>query len=71
MIDTEVELPEKLKSGNDDHTDHLRCGGVLHGMSMQKIANIAWTRYIEAINTQYREEKEVVVVPIGVWCGCW
>jgi hypothetical protein len=34
------------------------------------IANIACTRSTEAINTQYREEKGVVVVAIGVCCGC-
>jgi hypothetical protein len=30
------------------------------------IANIARTRCTEAINTQYREEKGVVVVAVGV-----
>ena len=27
-------LPEKLKSHDDDHADHLRCGGDWHGVSM-------------------------------------
>jgi hypothetical protein len=36
MIDTGVELPEKLKSHDDDQTEHLRCGGDWRGMSMQR-----------------------------------
>jgi hypothetical protein len=27
-------LPEKLKIHDDDHAEHLRCGGDWHGMSM-------------------------------------
>jgi hypothetical protein len=29
-------LPEKLKSHDDDHAEHLRCGGDWRGMSMQR-----------------------------------
>jgi hypothetical protein len=36
MIDTGVELPEKLKSHDDDHAEHLRCRGDWRGMSMQR-----------------------------------
>jgi hypothetical protein len=36
MIDTGVELPEKLMSRDDDHAEHLRCGGDWRGVSMQR-----------------------------------
>ena len=36
MIDIGVELPEKLKSLDDDNMEHLRCGGDWHSMSMQR-----------------------------------
>jgi hypothetical protein len=36
MIDIGVELLEKLKSHDDDHSEHLRCGGDWHSMSMQR-----------------------------------
>ena len=29
-------LPEKLKSHDDDHVEHLRCGGVWCGISMHR-----------------------------------
>jgi hypothetical protein len=31
-----VELPEKLKSHDDDHAEHSRGGGIWHGVSMQR-----------------------------------
>jgi hypothetical protein len=36
MIDAGVELPEKLKSHDDDHAEHSRGGGIWHGVSMQR-----------------------------------
>ena len=36
MIDIGVELLEKLKSRDDDHAEHLRCGGYWRGMSIQR-----------------------------------
>jgi hypothetical protein len=30
------ELPEKMKSCDDDQAEHLRCGGDWRGMSMQR-----------------------------------
>jgi hypothetical protein len=36
IIDTWVEPPEKLKSHDDDQTEHSSCGGIWHGVSMQK-----------------------------------
>jgi hypothetical protein len=36
MIDTGVELPEKLKSRDDDHSEHLICGGDWFDMRMQR-----------------------------------
>jgi hypothetical protein len=36
MIDTGVELLEKLKSHNDDHSENLIFGGDWCGMSMQR-----------------------------------
>jgi hypothetical protein len=34
--DCVVELPEKLKSHDDDHTKHSRGGGIWHGVTMQR-----------------------------------
>jgi hypothetical protein len=65
-----------VKSRDDDHAEHLRCGGDWRGMSMQRNANIACTRCTEAINTRYREEKglllrlEFVVVVAGEGDSC-
>jgi hypothetical protein len=67
MIDIGVELLEKLKSRDDDHTDNLRCGGVWCGMSMQKNGKYCMhKRHGRNIYTRYREEKGVVAIEVSV-----
>jgi hypothetical protein len=56
-------LPEKMKSYDDDHVEHSRGGGDWHGMSMQRMTNIACTICTKAIYTRYKEEKGC--------CSCW
>jgi hypothetical protein len=36
MIEIWVEPPEKLKSHDDDQTEHSSCGGIWRGVSMQR-----------------------------------
>jgi hypothetical protein len=58
MIDTGVELPEKLKSHDDDHAEHLRCGGDWRGMSMQRNGEYCMHKMHRSyIYTRCREEK--------------
>jgi hypothetical protein len=61
--------PEKLKSHDDDHAEHLRCGGDWRGMSMQRNGEYCMHKmhrsYIYTV-----QRREVVVVAIGVCCGC-
>ena len=58
MIDTRVELPEKLKSRDDDHTEHLRCGGDWSGMSMQRNGEYCMHKmHTSYIYTRCRKEK--------------
>jgi hypothetical protein len=67
MIDTGVELPEKLKSRDDDHTEHLRCGGDWHGMSMQRNGEYCMHKMHRSyIYTVQRRDEVVVVVGIVV-----
>jgi hypothetical protein len=65
MIDTGVELPEKLKSHDDDHSEHLRCGGDWHGMSMQRNGEYCMHKmhrsYIYTV-----QRRDVVVVGVVV-----
>jgi hypothetical protein len=77
MIDTGVELPEKLKSHDDDHAEHLRCGGDWHGMSMQRNGDYCMHKMHRSyIYTWCREEKglllllEFVVVVVGEGDSC-
>jgi hypothetical protein len=35
-VERVVELPEKLKSRDDDHAEHSRGGGIWRGVSMQR-----------------------------------
>jgi hypothetical protein len=65
MIDTGVELPEKMKSRDDDHAEHLRCGGYLCGMSMQRIGEYCmYNMHISYIYTVQRRDEVVVVVGV-------
>jgi hypothetical protein len=59
--------PEKLKSHDDDQTEHSSCGGYRRGVSMQRIACIACTRCTKAINTQYREEMWLLLLLELLW----
>jgi hypothetical protein len=65
MIDTWVELPEKLKSHDDDQAKHLRCGGNWHGVSMQRNGEYCMHKvhrsYIYTV-----QRRAVVVVVAGV-----
>jgi hypothetical protein len=77
MIDTGVELPEKLKSHDDDHAKNLRYGEDWHGMSMQRNGKYCMHKmHIIYIYTRYREEKglrlllEFVVVVVGEGDSC-
>jgi hypothetical protein len=65
MIDTGVELPEKLKSHDDDQAEHLRCGGDWHGMSMQRNGEYC----MHKVHRSYKytvQRRDVVVVVVGV-----
>jgi hypothetical protein len=64
MIDTGVELPEKLKSHDDDHSEHLRCGGYWCGMIMQR--NGEYCMHKMHISYIYTVQRRVVVV-VGVF----
>jgi hypothetical protein len=59
MIDTGVELPEKLKSRDDDHAEHLRCGGDWRGMSMQR--NGEYCMHKMHISHKYTVQRRVGV----------
>jgi hypothetical protein len=65
MIDTGVELPEKLKSRDDDHSENLRCGGYWHGMRMQRNGEYCMHKmhrsYIYMV-----QRRDVVVVGVVV-----
>jgi hypothetical protein len=65
MIDTGVELPEKLKSHDDDHTENLRCGRDWHSMSMQKNGEYCMHK-MHRSNIYTVQRREGVVVAIGV-----
>jgi hypothetical protein len=65
MIDTGVELPEKLKSRDDDHAEHLRCGRDWHGMGMQKNGEYCMHKmHISIIYTVQSRERGAVVVGV-------
>jgi hypothetical protein len=76
MLDTGVELPEKLKSRDDDHAEHLRCGRDWHGMSMQKNGEYCMHKmHRRNIYTVQRREGELlllefVVVVVGEGDSC-
>jgi hypothetical protein len=76
MIDTGVELPEKLKSLDDDHVEHLRCGGDWRGMSMQRNGKYFMHKMHRSyIYTVQRREAlllllEFVVVVVGEGDSC-
>jgi hypothetical protein len=65
MIDTGVELPEKLKSRDDDPAENLRCGGYWRGMRMHRNGEYCMHKmhrsYIYTV-----QRREVVVVSIRV-----
>jgi hypothetical protein len=62
MIDTGVELPEKLKSRDDDHAEHLRCGGDWCGMSMQRNGEYCMHKMHRSYKYMVQRRDEVVVV---------
>ena len=65
MIDTGVELREKLKSHDDDHAKHLRYGGDWHGMSMQR--NGKYCMHKMHISYIYMvQRRDAVVVGVAV-----
>jgi hypothetical protein len=59
------EPPEKLKSRDDDHAEHLICGGDWHGMSMQRNGEYCMhkmhKRYIYTV-----QRRDDVVVSTGI-----
>jgi hypothetical protein len=77
MIDIGVELPEKLKSRDDDQAEHLRCGRDWCGMSMQKNGKYCMhKRHRRNIYIHGTEKKRVwlllefVVVVVGEGDSC-
>jgi hypothetical protein len=62
MIDTGVELPEKLKSHDDDHAEHLRCGGDWRGMSMQRNGEYCMHKMHKSYKYTVQRRDEAVVV---------
>jgi hypothetical protein len=67
MIDTGVELLEKLKSRDDDHAEHLRCGGDWHGINMQKNGEYCMhKRHRRNIYTVQRREGVMVAIVVSV-----
>jgi hypothetical protein len=64
---TEVELPEKLKRRDDDHAEHLRCGGDWRGMSMQRKGEYCMHKIDRShIYTTHRRDEVVIAVRIVV-----
>ena len=76
MIHTGVELPEKLKTHDDDHSEHLRCGGYWSGMRMQRNGEYCMHKMHESYiyMVQRREGLllllEFVVVGVGKGDSC-
>jgi hypothetical protein len=67
MIDTGVELPEKLKSRDDDQAEHLRCGGDWCGMSMQRNGKYCMHKVHRSyIYTVQRRDGVVVAAGVAV-----
>jgi hypothetical protein len=64
MIDTWVELPEKLKSHDDDRAEHLRCGRDWCGMSMQKNGKYCMHKGHRSYKYMVQRRVGVVVVPV-------
>jgi hypothetical protein len=65
MIDTRVELPEKLKSHNDDQAEKLRSGGDWCGMRMQRNGKY----YMHKVHRSYKytvQRRDGVAVVVGV-----
>jgi hypothetical protein len=65
MIDIRVELPEKLKSRDDDQAEHLRCGGYWCGMSMKRNGEYC----MHKVQRSYKymvQRRDVVGVATGV-----
>jgi hypothetical protein len=67
MIDTGVELPEKLKSRDDDQAEHLRCGGDWRGMSMQRNGEYCMHKGHRSYKYTVQRRDEVGVVVGGAW----
>jgi hypothetical protein len=67
MLGTWWEPPEKLKSHNDDQTEHSSCGGDWHGMSMQKNGAHCMHKVHRSYKYMvHRRDGVVVVVAVGV-----
>jgi hypothetical protein len=59
--------PEKLKSHDDDHAEHLRCGGEWHGMSMQRNGKYCMHKMHRShIYTVQRRDEVVVAAGIAM-----
>jgi hypothetical protein len=68
MIDTGVEPPEKLKSHDDDQTEHLSCGGIWRGVSMQRHCEYCMHKMHRSyIYTVQRREGLLLLLEL---CGC-
>jgi hypothetical protein len=61
MIDTGVELPEKLKSHDDDHAEHSRGGGYWRGVSMQRHCEYCMHKTTETIRYTVQRREAVVL----------
>jgi hypothetical protein len=54
MLDAWWEPPQKLKSHDDDQTENSSCGGIWHGVSMQRHCEY----FMHKDNKYYKNGKE-------------
>jgi hypothetical protein len=63
-------LPEKLKSHDDDQTEHSSCGGYWRGVSMQRNGEYCMHKeHRDYKNVEQRRDMVVVVVVVVVVDG--
>ena len=68
-VERVVELPEKLKSRDDDHAEHSRGGGIRHGVSMQRHCEHCMHK-VHRIYKYTVQRRDGVAVAVGGCCDC-
>jgi hypothetical protein len=67
MLNEWKNWPEKLKSHDDDQTEHSSCGGYRRGVSMQRYC----AHCMHKVHKSYKyivQRRDAVVVAVGVAC---